>query len=292
MVTENFESSTSNSDFNDEKIGDYNYDENIDASYNLSGTDLREEARLHKCKVKSDFLVIGASVITNGIPILVDNINRKRQGLPPTVQKDRLVKFGVNSAVPLLMLVDDVFLKGKIQKKIPLSDVRNVVNIVSAYPNTHKVINATIDNNFRKSTGRAKIDVDKARNVELVLDLTNIVTPYIASKMTDDSLNFVEKVKSAVPVPIVGFMVKKICNLNPNLRRAYDNGSTLVRIASGATKSLGSAMRSNPNSTVGKATSTLGDILDTVSDLTGVNRGGGFGGGNYYGGGRSSWSGF
>ena len=79
-----------------------------------------------------------------------------------------------------------------------------------------------------------------------------------------------------------GGLIKKAARLNPKTRQVYDVGTAVVQMASYGNKTLSNAVRSSPQSTLNKTSSTINGVLNAAQDLFGM-RGGGYGGG--YGGG-------
>lgn len=243
-------------------------------------------------RVKTNLFTTGTTIVFNSLPIVVDKIKHRKDTVPYKINKLQLGRLLISSCIPLLKTVDDFALKGKIQEKIPLSDIGNVVNIVAAYPATHKTINNFVTNLSREKSNKPKLPIDKSVTMAAWTGTANIIAPYIVNKLTDNNLSFGEKINSVIPIPIAGRFIKQFMTRNPELARAYDVGTNVVRAANGINRSVGGAVRPSSGSIVNKTIDTTSSVLDTVSGLLGMGKnsnGYGRNGGGYTQGGYNSF---
>lgn len=231
-----------------------------------------------KRKIKSDVFSLIASGVINGIPIAIDALKHRKDVVPHKVEKRDLVKFGVSMIMPAVQVIDTVVLKNKIQNSIEektpfkFGDIRNVANIIQAYPATHSAIKNFMSNVQKQSTGQIQVETNPNVKRDAVLGCLNTISPYVIDKFCDPSATFVEKCSSVIPLKIFGGLVRKFASTSPKLQQVYDVGTSLVRVADYGNKTLGSAVRANSNMRTG-AVNTLGTLLDVVQDATGMTRG-------------------
>lgn len=236
------------------------------------------EKEQRKRKIKSDVFSLIASGVINGAPIVIDAIKHRKDIVPYKTNTKDLVKFGVSMVLPAIQAVDTLALKGKIQNTIAektpfkFDDIRNVVNIVQAYPATHAAVKNFMSNVQAQSNGQIQVETNPNVKRDAILGCLNTVSPYVVDKFCDPNTTFVEKCSSIIPLKIFGGLVRKIVSTNPKLQQAYDVTTSLVRVADYGNKTLGSAVRSNSNMKTGAA-NTLGALLDVVQDATGMTRG-------------------
>ena len=226
-----------------------------------------------KQRIKTNLIVAGTTIVFNAIPIIIEHFKHRKDPVPYKCNKSNFVRLGISSLIPILSTVDDLMLNGKIQNKVPLSDIGNIVNIVSAYPAAHKSLNDFVTNVVRTNSNKQPIPTDPSVTHSAWVGVANIAAPYIVGKLTNDNLSFGEKVNSTIPLPIVGRFIRTFMMRDPNLARVYDVGTNVVRAASGINRSIGSAVRPSQGSTVNKAIDKANGLLDTASELMGLGRG-------------------
>ena len=236
------------------------------------------DAAQRKKQIKSDIFTTIATGLINGAPMIIDALKHRKDATPYKIQKSELVKFGVSMVMPTLQLVDTVALKGKIrttlEEKTPitLNDIRNVVNVVQAYPSTHKALTNFMSNVQAQSAGKQQIEIQPTIKRDAILSCINTISPYVVDKFCDNSMTFVEKCSAVIPIKLFGGLVRKFVSTNPKLQQGYEVLTSTVRVLDYGNKTLGSAVRSNSNMRTG-AVNTLGNVLDIVQDATGMARG-------------------
>lgn len=248
--------------------------------------------------VKCGLINTAISVGINSIPIIIDSVKNKKQGIPNKINKTDIVRLAVTAAFPILETVDAAFLGNKLTEKCHLKDARNVVNLAMTYPAAHRALNDFMNKTAKKGDPNASQVPEEKTDAaaKTWLGIANLITPYVTNKFTDSNLTFMQKINSTIPIPMVGGLVRRFARNNPAINNLYETGTGLIRFASGSAKSLTNAVRAKPNSTINKATTTVSTVADTLGDLLGVPRGnvgyGNFGGYNNYGGsawGRTTW---
>lgn len=252
-----------------------------------------ERHRNIKCGIINT--VISAGI--NSIPIIIDTVKNKKQGIPNKINKYDVIRLAVTTAFPILETVDAAFLGNKLTEKCHLKDIRNVTNLAMTYPAAHHALNEFMNKAVKKSDpNAANIPEEKSdATAKTWLGVANLITPYVTNKFTDSNLTFMQKINSTIPIPMVGGLVRRFARNNPAINNLYETGTGLIRFASGSAKSLTNAVRAKPNSTINKATSTVSTVADTLGDLLGVPRGNvgysNFGYNNYGGSawGRTNW---
>ena len=242
---------------------------------------------LLKQSILTDTVTLGTSLAINMIPMLIGAVKAKNEGKIVKFDKADVARTVISAALPAISVIDDVVFKGKIKTKIPLNHVRNVVNMVQAYPSVHKCTNNFVTNIVNQNAGKPKVELRKETSTQATVAVINLFAPYFVSKFTNKELTLGEKLNSALPIGMFGKLIRYACSRNPKLQRMYDTATNVVGFAANGTKLLGNSVRSAPGSTVNKATSSINGVLSIVSDAMGMNRGN-LGGTNYNGwGGRS-----
>lgn len=243
--------------------------------------------------IKCGLINTAISVGINSIPIIIDTVKNKKQGIPNKINRTDIVRLAVTAAFPILETVDAAFLGHKLTEKCHLKDIRNVTNLAMTYPAAHRALNdfmtKTVKKGDQKSSQVPEEKTDAA--AKTWIGIANLITPYVTSKFTDSNLTFIEKINSTIPIPMLGGLVRRFARNNPAINNLYETGTGLIRFASGSAKSLTNAVRAKPNSTINKATTTVSTVADTLGDILGVPRGNvgysNFGGYNNYG--SSAW---
>lgn len=230
-----------------------------------------EKRRKIKCGVINTVVSVGI----NSIPMVIQTVKNKRDGVPNKISKGDIIRTAVSAAFPILETIDAAFLGGKLEK-LHLKDVRNVANIAMTYPAAHRSLNDLVKRTIQKTNGEGQPVIQEEKTdagFRTLLGIANLVTPYISDKFTDDKLTFMQKLTATLPLPLVGRGIRMIAQRNPALNNLYETGTGLIKFASGSAKQLGTAVRAKPNSTLNKATSTVSTVADTLGDLLGVPRG-------------------
>lgn len=233
------------------------------------------EEKMHQLKIKKKSAIanlIFTSVVTVA-PIVTDYIKCKKEQRPFELKKDHVVSAVVKNTMPIIEVADATILKGKISEKVPLSDIRNISNLIMVYKPVKNIVNNYTTNIVRRNEGLPPIEECSNDTKDAILGTAQLIMPYITTKFSDDKMKFKDKIQSILPIPVIGHVVKTIATRNPALRRAYDMSTSLLRVASGATRSINNAVRSSPNSSINKATNSIGNIIDTASELIGSSRG-------------------
>lgn len=240
-----------------------------------------------KRNIKCGLINTAISVGLNSIPIIVNVVKNKKQGVPNKVNRVDIIRLAVSTAFPILETVDSAFLDNKLTDKYHLKDVRNLTNIAMTYPAAHQALNDFVNKSINKQENAENGTlIQQEKNTAMpmmILGIGNIVTPYITNKFTDENLTFIQKLNSAIPIPFLGRIVRTVAHKNPALENIYQTGASIINVAQSSSRMLGNAVRSKPNSTLNKATSTVANIADTVGDILGVQRVGGGMYGNYGG---------
>lgn len=231
-----------------------------------------------KRKIKSDVFTLLGTAIINAAPLLIDAIKHHKDPVPHKVDKGQVAKLGVSLVVPAIQAFDTIVLGSKIQNTIEektpfkLSDVRNVVNVIQAYPSTKTTLTNYMMNVSRQANGKQQIAQNPAIKTAAYTACVNVVAPYVIDKFCDNNLTFVEKCSSVIPIKIFGGLFKKFMSTDAKLQQAYNVGTSLIQVASYGNKNLSSAVRSNNGRPSGAANS-FGTFLDIAQDLVGMNRG-------------------
>lgn len=241
-----------------------------------------ERKRSIKCGIINTAISLGL----NSIPIVIDTIRNKKQGIPNKINKTDIIRMAVTTAFPVLETIDAAFLNNNLSNKFHLKDVRNITNVVMTYPAAHQALNEFVNKTINNKDGEAQVVEPKTDALAKTwLGIGNIITPYITNKFTDENLTFMQKVNSAIPIPIIGRFIRTAASRNPDLQNIYQTGAGLISFAQGSSRALGNAVRAKPNSTINKATNTITNVADTIGDILGVSRNNGiynnYGGGGY-----------
>ncbi len=251
----------------------------IDPNYNPAG----KKNALPK-DAKDAIITAVTTAAINAIPMVLKRHKIRKNGLKPAVNGGEIAKFGLSTVVPVIDMVDKVFLGGKISEKIPLNHVRNVTNIVASYPSAYNVIQRHMSKNLARRQGVevANSEADVENIVELTIKATTVVLPNVVNKMTDKNLTFAEKLGSAVPIPIVGQLVRKFFTSDPQRARVYDTVMSVAKVGSSTVNSLGGAVRANKNSTLNRGLSKTSQVMDIATTLLGGGASRGFTGPGTY----------
>lgn len=262
-------------------VVDNDYMHPIDEEYTL-------QAKMKKHSIKSDVTSLTVNVLMNAIPIISKSISHRKENIPYRVEKKDIARLALGAVLPTIKVIDTAFMNKKIQntmsEKLPFSfnDVQNVTNFIQMYKPLHTISNHYLDSIRSSRTGNVKTMMPEGTVKKLVISAINLAVPYVSHKLTDSDLSFHEKLNSVVPIGVAGGLIKKAAQLNPKTRQVYDVGTAVVQMASYGNKTLSNAVRSSPQSTLNKTSSTINGVLNVAQDLFGM-RGGGYGGG--YGGG-------
>lgn len=264
-----------------------------DAEYAQTQQNVVDEEKLsRKRKIKTDVVSVLATGLINSIPLITDALKHKNDPVPHRADKKALTRLGISMILPTIKALDTIALNGKVQsiieEKTPFtfSDITNVVNIVQAYPSTHRVVKDFMSNVSRQTSGQQQIPIPRDVTTDMWISCGTIVSPYICEKITDDRLSFIERCTSIIPLKIFGSTVKKFAAIDPKLQRGYDVLATTIRVADFGNRNMSSIIRPNHGSRNGAA-NTFGSILDIAQDAMGMSRGNisAFGHNDYWGGG-------
>ena len=246
--------------------------------YGIPYTPSEDEEIIHKRKVRSDTYTAISSIGINAFPIVVDIIKHRKDETPYKVPTSDLVRLGVASAIPTLQLVDTLWNKSRIQTafetKTPfkMGDVRNLVNIIQAYPASHRMVLNFMGNVSRSAEGKQQIDLQSRVKRDSIVGLATIVSPYIADKFSDERMSLAQKMSSVIPIKMFGGFVRRFADTNPTLRRGYDAITAVVKVADFGNQTITSAVKSN-GGVRSNAQNQLGSVLEVVQDMTGMSRG-------------------
>ena len=231
-----------------------------------------------KRKIKSDVLTTLSAAAINLTPIIIDNIKHRKDPVPYRQNKSDIIRFGLSMLIPSFQLFDTVALGGKIQNKISektpfkLSDIGNVVNLIQAYPSTHKVIVNYFSNVSKQANGQQQVITNDHTKRDAIFTCANLISPYIMNKMSDDRYTVIERFSSIIPIKMFGGLVRKFAGTNPTLQNAYSMATTCLQVADFGNKKFNTAVRSNNGMNSNKA-NVFGTILDVAQDAMGMNRG-------------------
>lgn len=274
---------------------DFAYDSNDQAYGNPVHTE-DDLAVLRKRKIKSDVGSLIATIGINALPIISKLVKHRNDEIPYRINSGDLVRLGTLSIVPAIQAIDTVCNKGRIQEmmetKTPfkMSDVRNVVNIVTTYPAAHRYLTNFMGNVVRNTEGKQVIETNSTIKRDTLLGCATTLAPYVIDKFSDESMTFAQKLGSVVPVKIFGGWVRRLADANPTTRRLYDGFTAVVNVASVGNRELGNLATKANKGQNKSAQNAFGAVLDVVQDMTGMSRGrvGGYYDNDRYGGSR--WS--
>ncbi len=252
-----------------------------------------DEQILFKRKVRSDTYSAISSIGINVFPIVIDMIKHRKDEVPYKIPTSDLVRVGVAAAIPTLQLADTVWNKSRLQKTIKektpfeLGDVRNLVNVIQAYPASHRMLLNFMGNVSRSAEGKQQIDIQNRVKRDAIVGLSTIVAPYVADKFSDERMTVAQKMSSVIPIKMLGGFVRRFADSNPTLRRGYDAVTAVVKVADFGNQTL-SAVKPNQGAR-STAQNQLGSAIELVQDLTGMSRGrlNRYGGDDY---GSSRWN--
>ena len=253
---------------------------------------------LRKRKIKSDVGSVIATFGINALPIIIETIKHKKDPTPYRINKSDAVRLGVAMVMPTIQMLDTVCNGGKIQAKIEektpfkMSDIRNVVNIIQAYPSAHRTLTNFMGNVSREANGKQRISESDHVKRDTWLGCSTIVAPYIIDKFSDETMTFSEKVSSIIPIKMFGGLVRRFADSNPTARRIYDATTAIVNVANVGNREFNNLAVKSNHGQMKSSQNTLGSVLDVVQDLTGMSRGrinGGYD--DYYGRNGSRWGG-
>ena len=232
---------------------------------------------LYKRKIRSDTYSAVSSIGINVLPIVVDVLKHRKDETPYKIPTSDLVRVGVSSALPAIQLADTLWNKSRIQnmveEKTPFKfgDIRNLVNIVNAYPATHRMVLNFMGNVSRSAEGKQQIELQNRVKRDAIVGLSTLVAPYISDKFSDERMSFSQKMSSIIPIKMFGGFVRRFADSNPTLRRGYDAITAVVKVADFGNQTLTSAVK--PNGARSNAQNQLGSVLEVVQDMTGMSRG-------------------
>ena len=233
---------------------------------------------LYKRKIRSDTYSAVSSIGINVLPIVVDVLKHRKDETPYKIPTSDLVRVGVSSALPAIQLADTLWNKSRIQnmveEKTPFKfgDIRNLVNIVNAYPATHRMVLNFMGNVSRSAEGKQQIELQNRVKRDAIVGLTTLVSPYISDKFSDERMSFSQKMSSIIPIKMFGGFVRRFADSNPTLRRGYDAITAVVKVADFGNQTLSSAVKPNQGAR-SSAQNQLGSVLEVVQDMTGMSRG-------------------
>lgn len=265
----------------------------------MSSTTVDPENKILKQVRLNDALTLGTTLALKVLPMVVKSAQAKKNGETYKVSKIDMISTVVSSVLPVVSVIDSFALKGKIRSKLPLNDVRNVINLVQAYPSVHKATNNFVANVVNQNSGKPKIALQPTTKSEAISATANLVAPYLIDKITNKDLTLTEKFNSIMPIGVFGRLFQGIINnvrrTNPQVGRVYDFAAQALSIANQGTRLIGGAVKSTPNSTVNKTTNQITSTLNIVSEAIGVRNGNpynswGGNGGMYNGGYRNDFS--
>lgn len=273
----------------------FNEEANQNVTDKIADTVKAERHRQIKCGLINTAISIGL----NSIPLISSAVKNKKAGIPNKINKYDIIRLAVTTVFPVLQTVDVAFLNNKLTEKFKLNDIRNVTNVVMAYPAAHKALGEFVTRVNTPKEERQNISAEKTDAFgKTLLAAANLFTPYVTEKLTDNNLTIMEKINRILPIPIIGSTIRWFAGKNPQINNLYQTGTGLIKFASGSAKSLGNAIRSEPGSTLNKTTSAISTIADNINQILGAPNGNvGYGGygtysggynGGYYGG-PSRW---
>lgn len=253
---------------------------------------------LRKRKIKSD---VGSTIATfgiNALPIIIDALKHRKDPTPYRINRSDAIRLGVAMVMPTVQMLDTVCNHGKLQaaieEKTPfkMSDIRNVVNVVQAYPAVHRTLTNFMGNVSREANGKQKITESEHVKRDTYLGCATTIAPYIIDKFSDETMSFTEKVSSVIPIKMFGGLVRRFADSNPTARRLYDATTAIVNVASVGNREFNNLAVKSNHGQMRSTQNTLGSVIDVVQDLTGMSRGNiGGGYGDYYGRNGSRWGG-
>ena len=233
---------------------------------------------LYKRKIRSDTYSAVSSIGINVLPIVIDVLKHRKDETPYKIPTSDLVRVGVSSALPAIQLADTLWNKSRIQnlveEKTPFKfgDIRNLVNLVNAYPSSHRMVLNFMGNVSRSAEGKQQIDLQNRVKRDAIVGLTTLISPYIADKFSDERMSFSQKMSSIIPIKMFGGFVRRFADSNPTLRRGYDAITAVVKVADFGNQTLSSAVKPNQGAR-SSAQNQLGSVLEVVQDMTGMSRG-------------------
>lgn len=256
-----------------------------------------EMVRKHRRKVNGINTVIALAI--NCAPIINKVLISKKKGTVLHIKKE-IISAVVLSSPSVLLTVDDLFLKGKLQTndnfRETVKHVRNVTTIVSLYGPVYGSVQESIyrnknKRNFQENTMPARKSILTG---EIMLKAVGLISPYIVNEICDKSLSTKEKLHSIIPIGVFGTMIRDVMSLNPNTAKIYEKSSMILRLGSIGTDLVGGAVISgnSNNNKVQKGFSAVSNILNTAMSLTGVNNNNGGPGYSWSGNNGNSWNGY
>lgn len=282
--TASFKAAGSGNSFESNNYRTMNYEEPVQqASDDSSGDNVID---MKKYKIKSDLFVLGGSLLVNSAPIIADIVAHKNDATPHKVDKGSVIRLGLSALTPVVKLVDDSLLGGKIQEKThgALDDIGNIVNIICAYPAIHSWVSTSTQNISRQSQNKSQIPISGSIKFQAAMGIINIITPYVSSRLAMPNLTLSQKIATCLPLPMIGKVVTHFCKTGV-MAPYYQTASAIYNGVNAATHGLRPVVRNNPGSTSNKVLSNVESTIGLIGDLTGMsNRGIGYSGygGNYY----------
>ena len=273
MLTENLDNTESQT----EEIV-YGSGEPSGDDYGTPYSSEEDEQVLFKRKVRSDTYTAISSIGINVFPVVIDMLKHRKDEVPYKIPKSDLVRIGVSAVVPTIQLADTLWNKSRLQttikEKTPfeLGDVRNLVNVIQAYPASHRMLLNFMGNVSRSAEGKQQIDIQNRVKRDAIVGLSTIVAPYIADKFSDERMTITQKMSAVIPVKMLGGFVRRFADSNPTLRRGYDAVTAVVKVADFGNQTLSSAVKPNQGAR-SSAQNQLGSVLEVVQDMTGMSRG-------------------
>ena len=274
------------------------YDAEDTDSINVSEeVELENKKRERRHKIKSDIFSLVSTAAINSIPLIIDSIKHRKDPTPYKCKKSDVFRLGASVILPAVQAFDTIALNCKIQdtikEKTPFTfgDIRNVVNVIQAYPSTHTVLRNYFSNISRQANGEQQVIVDDTSKRDMFITMASTISPYLVDKMTDDRYSVMERFSSILPMKMFGGLVRKFVSTDPKLQHGYDLVTGCIRVADFSNNTFNKAIRSN-NGMRNNQTNSFSTIIDAMQDITGMSRGNisRFNDGYYGGQGYDGWN--
>lgn len=273
-----------NRNINDETIEQVDDNEPVygsidddDSEYGTPFAPAEDETVVFKRKVRSDIYTVVSNIGINAFPILVDAFKHRHDETPYKIPTSDIIRVGVGAIVPTIQLADTLWNKSRIQNTIEdktpfkLSDIRNLVNIIQAYPAAHRALSNFMENVSRSTESKQQIDLNSRVKRDTYVGIATVISPFISDKFSDERMSITQKISSIIPIKMFGGFVRRIADTNPTLRRGYDAMTAIVKVADFGNQTIGSAVKTN-NGVARNVQNQLGSALELIQDVTGMSR--------------------